>query len=109
MQLHRAASVLAGALLLGIAPSGAAAQSRRIALDDFAKIVGVSDPQIAPDGKSVVCVVSRVNLEQDRDDKELVLVDVATGLMRSLTRERKDLRSPRWSPSGDRLAFLASA
>jgi dipeptidyl aminopeptidase/acylaminoacyl peptidase len=109
MQLYRAGYVLAGALLFGIAPFHAAGQSRRIELGDFAKIVSVADPQIAPDGRAVVCVVSRVNLEQDRDDKELVLVDVATGGMRSLTRDRKDLRSPRWSPSGDRLAFLAAA
>ena len=93
MQLYRAGYVLAGALLFGIAPFHAAGQSRRIELGDFAKIVSVADPQIAPDGRAVVCVVSRVNLEQDRDDKELVLVDVATGGMRSLTRDRKDLRS----------------
>jgi len=108
MQRHLAGCVLAGALLLGIAPPRAAGQSKRIELGDFAKIISLADPQIAPDGKSIVCVVSRVNLEQDRDDKELVLVDVASGGMRSLTRDRKDLRSPRWSPSGDRLAFLAS-
>ena len=84
-------------------------QSRRIELGDFAKIVGVSDPQIAPDGKSILCVVSRVNLGRDADDKELVLVDVVTGGQRSLTNDRKELRSPRWSPSGDRIAFIAAA
>src|ERR1700676_5706085 len=108
MQLHRTGCVLAGAFLLGIAPLQAAGQSRRIELGDFAKIVSVSDPQIAPDGKAIVCVVSRVNLEQDRDDKELVLVDVASGGMRRPQAGRKEPRSPRWSPSGDRLAFLAS-
>ena len=108
MQGYRAACILAGALFLGAAIPSAAGQSR-IELGDFAKIVGVSDPQIAPDGKSIVCVVSRVNLGQDRDDKELVLVDVATGGMRSLTHDRKDVRSPRWSLSGDRLAFVAAA
>ena len=84
------------------------AQMRRIALEDFAKIVTVSDPQIAPDGKSIVCVVSRANLEQDRFDRDLVLVDIATGAQRTLTTSRKDTGFPRWSPSGDRLAFLAS-
>ena len=86
----------------------ATGQTRRIELGDFAKIVSVSDPQISPDGKSIVCVVSRSNLEQDRDDRELVLVDVATGSMRLLTYDRKGVHSPRWSPSGDRLAFLAA-
>jgi dipeptidyl aminopeptidase/acylaminoacyl peptidase len=52
-------------------------------------------------------VVSRPNLEEDRYDSKLVLVDVATGAQRVLTFDRKDVGSPRWSPSGDRLAFLA--
>jgi dipeptidyl aminopeptidase/acylaminoacyl peptidase len=83
------------------------AQARRIELDDLSKIVSVSDPQISPDGKSIVLVVSRQNLEQDRSDRELVLVDVASGTQRVLTAERKGVGSPRWSPSGDRLAFVA--
>src|SRR5208283_2507746 len=64
---------------------------------------------ISPDGKSIVIVVSRVNWDEDRYDGELVLVDVATGAQRVLTNVRPGLSSPQWSPSGDRLAFLAEA
>ena len=109
MRINRVKGVFVGALLLGMAMPSALGQSSRIELGDFAKIVGVSDPQIAPDGKSILCVVSRVNLGQDRDDKELVLVDVATGGQHSLSGDRKELRSPRWSPAGDRIAFIAAA
>jgi Tol biopolymer transport system component len=80
-----------------------------IALGDFQKIVNVTSPEISPDGKSIVIVVSRVNWDEDRYDSQLVLVDVATGKQRSLTNIRKGLSSPQWSPSGDRLAFLAEA
>ncbi len=83
------------------------AQARRVEPSDYAKIVSVSDPQISPDGKSIVCVVSRANLEQDHFDRDLVLVDIGTGAQRNLTYGRKDTSSPRWSPAGDRLAFLA--
>ena len=82
-------------------------QKRAIRLEDSSKIVTVSDPQISPDGKSVVIVVSRQNFEEDRNDTELVLVDVATGAQRVLTFGRKQAAFPRWSPTGDRLAFLA--
>ena len=75
---------------------------------DLAKLVRVSDPQISPDDKSVVVVVSRVNMKEDRSDNELVLIDLVSGAARTLT-TRKGASSPRWSPSGDRLAFLAEA
>ena len=71
-----AAAVLSSALAWSPLVS---AQSRHIELNDMAKIVSVADPQISPDGKTIVVVVSRINLEQDRSDRELVQVDVATG------------------------------
>ena len=105
----RALATIMMTLLLTVllASPTTSAQQRRIQLDDLAKVVTVSDPQISPDGKSIVCVVSRQNFDEDRYDNELVLVDVATGAQRVLTFDRKDVGSPRWSPSGDRLAFVA--
>src|SRR5262249_12654087 len=100
--------VLAGCLLFGAAGSSGAGQGRRIELADYAKIVTVSDPQISPDGKAIVCVISQVKLEQDRNDRCLFLVDVTTGVRRILTHDRKDVGLPRWSPDGTMLAFLAA-
>jgi len=85
------------------------AQAARIQPTDLYKQVNVNDPQISPDGKSVVCVVSRVNVKDDRWDPELMLVDVASGGQRPLTYERRGIASPRWSPDGQRIAFLANA
>jgi dipeptidyl aminopeptidase/acylaminoacyl peptidase len=78
-------------------------------LDDLGRIVRVSDPQITPDGKSVVVVVARANYDENRYDADLVLVDVASGAQRLLTSERGSVSHPRFSPSGDRLAFLSNA
>ena len=97
---------LLAASLVGAAT--VSAQSRHIELSDFAKIVSVSDPQISPDGKTIVVVVGRANLEQDRNERELVQVDTASGAQHPLTYERKTAGSPRWSPNGDRLAFTAN-
>ena len=87
---------------------GVRGQARRIQLADFGKAVSVSDPQISPDGKSIVYVLSRMNMEQDRNDRDLVLHEIATATSRALTHDRKDVGSPRWSPAGDRIAFLAA-
>lgn len=97
------------ALLLGAhSVSGQDKQPRRpINLDDLAKMVRVSDPQLAPDERSIVIVVSRPNYDKSRHDAELVLVDVSSRKQRVLTRDRQGVSQPRWSPSGDRLAFLA--
>ena len=95
------------AALLAIAPGKAEAQARKIELGDLQRIVNVSSPEISPDGKSVVIVVSRANWVEDRYDSRLVLVDIATGSQRVLTNIRKGLSSPQFSPAGDRLAFLA--
>src|SRR4051794_32959568 len=66
----------------------------------LAKLVNVSDPQISPDGKSIVIVVSRPDYDVDLYRSELVLVDIATHIQRVLTHNRKGVAYPRWSPSG---------
>ena len=104
-----AGCTLAALIGVSLARPVAGQQPRRIQLDDFAAIVRVAEPQLSPDGKSVVCVVGRPNLKDDRYDSSLVLIDIASGTQRLLTQERKGVSSPRWSPSGDRVAFLAQA
>ena len=84
------------------------AQQRRMQLEDLGRVVRVSDPQIAPDGKSIVVVVARANYDENRYDSDLILVDIASGNHRTLTSERRSVSQPRFSPAGDRLAFLSS-
>src|SRR5260370_10887766 len=85
---------------------GVRGQARRIQLSDFGKVFSVSDPQISPDGKSIVYALSRLNMEQDRNDRDLALHEIATTARRAFTHVRKDIASPRWSTARDRIAFL---
>jgi dipeptidyl aminopeptidase/acylaminoacyl peptidase len=75
---------------------------------DITRIVRLSDPQLSPDGRSIALVTTRANLTDNRWDNDIVLVEVASGAQRTLTNARKRAGTPRWSPSGDRLAFTAS-
>src|SRR5260370_42313008 len=106
--LLRGALIGALAIALGLLGSDSlSAQTRHIELNDYAKITSVSDPQISADGKTIVFVGSRPNLEQDQSPPELVLIEIATGGQHILTYERKGVGSPRSSPIGERLAFVA--
>ena len=76
-------------------------------LDDLQKLVKLSDPQLSPDGKSVAIVANTPVWKTDKHDTRIDVVDVASGAKRALTHDREDVSSPRWSPDGTRLAFLA--
>ena len=90
-----------------LAADPAPATDQHFKLEDLRSIANVSNPQISPDGKRIVIQVSRPNWDEDKNDQELDLVDVASGTLRALTYKRNGIGSPHWSPSGDRLAFLA--
>jgi dipeptidyl aminopeptidase/acylaminoacyl peptidase len=87
--------------------SAAPAVANRFTADDVVRVTRVSDPQISPDGKSIVIVVGHPNFKTDKIDSELVLVDIATHAQRVLTHDRVVGGYPRWSPSGDRIAYIA--
>ena len=82
---------------------------KKFELADYAKFVNIADPQISPNGKSIVIVVSRPDYVNNRYNAELVLVDVASSKKTILTQERIAVSSPRWSPNGEHLAFISKA
>src|SRR5947209_4296637 len=85
-----------------------AVYTRRITPDDLGRIVRVSEAQLSPDGRQALILVGRANYDENRYVTDLVLVDVATKAQRVLSSDRRGISSPRWSPAGDRVAFLAS-
>lgn len=99
--------LLAAALACVAVP--AAAQPRTFTLADQDRLVGVSSPQISPDGRTVAIVVSHVDVKRDKNVPELVLVDVASGQQRVLETGHDDVDEPLWSPDGSEITFIASS
>lgn len=96
------------ALLAAAAPHARAQHARTFTIDDYAKIARVTGVRVAPAGDRAVIVVARPDYDSSTWDADLVVVDLRTKAARTVT-HRKTAASPRWSPNGDRLAFLARA
>jgi dipeptidyl aminopeptidase/acylaminoacyl peptidase len=85
----------------------AAGELPRLALDDVWDLETVADPQISPDGERVVYVRTFADVMTDRFYSNLWIVNADGTDHRPLTNGKRQDRSPRWSPTGDRLAWIA--
>jgi len=109
----RKPATFASALLLFLlvaSPSEAGqAGKRSLGLDDIARLRTVTDPQVSPDGKWVAYVVGTLDAEKDKRDADLWMVSWDGSQQVRLTSSPESSEgTPRWSPDGRYLAFLAS-
>jgi len=68
-----------------------------------------ADPQISPDGKSIVYIRRGFDVMEDIARTSLWLIDVKSGAQRPLVDVNKGVGYPRWSPDGTRLAYIAKS
>jgi len=64
-----------------------------------------ADPQISPDGRTIVYVRRSADVMTDKMQSSLWLIDVASGKQTPFATTGS---SPRWSPDGSRIAYSAS-
>ena len=82
--------------------------SRYLTGDDLFNLEWASDPQISPDGKTIAYVREANDIMTDRARPTIWVVDVASGKQHPLLAGSGSYFSPRWSPDGTRLAYVAS-
>ena len=80
---------------------------RLLTLDDFAKFQDVSDLQCAPDGKWVAYSVSDSDVKADKRRSAIWMVNRDGSSNVRLTYGGSE-STPRWSPDGKHIAFLAT-
>jgi len=101
------------ATTLAIVLTFGAAAKRPWTLDDVLKVREVTEPQASPDGKRVVFVAAEASDETNSLNTDLYLATIpaagaSLGEAIRLTRSSKGDHVPRWSPAGDRIAFISA-
>src|SRR5437764_1132238 len=99
-----AASVLSAPALA--AP--ATGPTRHFTGNDLFNLEVASDPQISPDGRTIAYTRKSNDIMTAQARSTIWLVDVATGQQRPLLAGPGSYFSPRWSPDGTRLAYVAA-
>lgn len=82
--------------------------SKRFTAERVFDMEYAADPQISPDGKTIVYVRRSMDRLTDRDIGQLWSIDTATGNHRPLIVSAEGASSPRWSPDGSRLVYATS-
>ena len=80
------------------------APNRRFTGEDLFGLSIAADPQISPDGRTIVYVRRSADIMTDRMQSSLWLIDVASGRQSPFATQGS---SPRWSPDGTRVAYVA--
>ena len=75
---------------------------------DLFSLQCATDPQIRPDGRVIAYVRVSYDIMADKPRRSIWLVDVDTGTQTPLATGPGSSYSPRWSPEGKRLAYVAS-
>jgi Tol biopolymer transport system component len=84
-----------------------AQQKRPITYDDFAAVRAVSDPQVSPDGRSVLYAVRTTDVAANRRAGRTFVVAVGGGAPRVFPGDEVSASEARWSPDGRRVAYIA--
>src|SRR2546425_7009065 len=93
--------------LLGFATL-AHAQERRFTIDELLKVRRVGDSQVSPKGDLVAFTITDMSVTANKGTTQIYVVPLGGGEVRQLTNDEHSSASPRWSPDGEKLAFISA-
>jgi dipeptidyl aminopeptidase/acylaminoacyl peptidase len=87
---------------------GVLAETHPFSIHDMLAMDRISDPQVSPDGRTVVFVVRTTDLEANRGRTDLWLVGADGAGLRRLTAHPDSDTNPRFTPDGREVLFLST-
>ena len=105
--LNLSLTVIVSSFALQVQISQAASLPVFVAEDVF-EMEYANDPQVSPDGARVAYVRTSMDIMTDQAKRTIWVVDSNGDNHRPLVSGSGNFSSPRWSPSGDRLAYLSN-
>jgi len=106
----RTVSLLLLCLIIAIPASSQVAEgpARTFSARDLFGLRVAADPQVRPDGGTIAYVRETYDISIDNSQPSIWLVDPATGAQSPLVVDENANSSPRWSPDGQRLAYVVN-
>lgn len=105
MRLRALRCIRSSLVLLSVLPCAAPAQEQpgRLTVDTYLDWEFANDPQLSPDGRQVIYEREWIDKINDRHESQVWIMNADGTRNRFLV----DGSSPRWSPNGTRIAYVA--
>jgi dipeptidyl aminopeptidase/acylaminoacyl peptidase len=82
-------------------------QKRPITFQDFSAVRAISDPQLSPDGRTVLYAVRATDVDANRRAGKTLSIPATGGAAREFPAADISASEARWSPDGRRVAYVA--